>query len=230
MQVVNRDKAPPVHGLARANRGVPSVSAFPNPAAPYKQLAWRSAADSYNRPACGSSAAPAMQRPSTTDPPPAAVRPAAHAAHNIALGCQGLWRTSICAYVQAASGAQCPSTAAGTTPAVKAVLKANYPAAVFAAAANYAEDVRTPLLPGLPALHVLIFPGGSTGSDRPLEWPGSMYSAISAPSCRALCHARAPGRSTVLVKARSYVNVRVPAQSDCRLLCRSVQQLADDGR
>lgn len=60
--------------------------------------------------------------------------------------------------MQAASGAQCPSTAAGTTPAVKAVLKANYPAAVFAAAANYAEDVRTPLLPRLPALHVLMFP------------------------------------------------------------------------
>ena len=108
-----------------------------------------------------------MQRPSTTDPPPAAVRPAAYAAHNIALGCWGLWRTSIWAYVQAASGAQCPSTAAGTTPAVKAVLKANYPAAVFAAAANYAEDVRTPLLPGLPALHVLMFPGAAQGrTDR----------------------------------------------------------------
>lgn len=166
LQVVNRDKVPPVNGLARANRGVPTFSAFPNPAAPYKQLAWRSAADSYDRPACASSAARA-KRPSTTDPPPAAVRPAAYAAHNTALGCRGLWRTSICAYVQAASGAQCPSTAAGTTPAVKAVLKANYPAAVFAAAANYAEDVRTPLLPGLPALHVLMFPGGSVGrTDR----------------------------------------------------------------
>ena len=164
-QVVSRDKVPPIHGLARPYRRVPSVSAFP--AAPYKQLAWRSAADSCDKPACGSSAAPAMQRPSTTDPPPAAVRPAAYAAHNIALGCRGLWRTSICANVQAASGAQCPSTAAGTTPAVKAVLKANYPAAVFAAAANYAEDVRAPLLPGLPALHVLMFSGAAQGrTDR----------------------------------------------------------------
>lgn len=50
---------------------------------------------------------------------------------------QNLW-------LQAAAGGadQLPSTAAGTALAVKAVLKATYPAAVFATAANYADQVR----------------------------------------------------------------------------------------
>lgn len=55
--------------------------------------------------------------------------------------------------LQAVAGGadQCPSTAAGTALAVKAVLKATYPAAVFATAANYADQVRgwaLPLIPG----------------------------------------------------------------------------------
>ena len=45
---------------------------------------------------------------------------------------------------QAAAGAadQLPSTAGATALAVKDVLKATYPAAVFATAANYADQVR----------------------------------------------------------------------------------------
>lgn len=44
--------------------------------------------------------------------------------------------------MQAANADQCPSTAAGTSLAVKALLNASYVAAVYGTASNYADEVR----------------------------------------------------------------------------------------